>query len=152
MPVVTIPQSGVGISLAYKIPPATTFTSLVWLEDDCEFSGFENNVIEIKPLASNTVTKVGGRSDYGSFTGSVYLVASEASVQGLFALGVSKALVSWQLQLPDGTLGATPPTGTLYTFSGFVSSVKPGGFSGEDAPSVDFEIAISGVVTIVPAT
>jgi hypothetical protein len=148
MSVVTVPYVGIGISLGFSVV-GTTFTPLALLKDDCEFSGFENAVVEIKILASGNVTKVGGRTDNGSFTGSCYLVNADAGVTELFALAVSKVLTFWQVQLPDGT---SSTTGTIYAFKGFVSSVKPGAFSGEDAPTLDFEIAISGAVTITTAT
>jgi hypothetical protein len=155
MGAVTIPEGGVGITLGYKIGSASVYTNIVWLKDDCEFSGFENAVIEIKILSSGNVTKVGGRTDNGSFTGSTYLVQSDATVAELLTLAASKILCSWQLMLPDGTIitpGVPSLTGSTYVFMGFVSSVKPGTFTGEDASTLDFEIAISGTVTITPAT
>jgi hypothetical protein len=47
---------------------------------------------------------------------------------------------------------ASGTTGTSYAFNGFVSNVKPGNFTGEDAPTLDITIAISGAVTVTAAT
>jgi hypothetical protein len=145
MALLTQPYSGVGITLGYRTGSSGAYTSLVQLMDDAEFAGFENATIEIKPLASGVVTKVAGRTDSGSFTGSCYLVNADTGVAELFTLFNSKATVSWQVQLPDGS---SATTGSTYVFSGFVGSLTPGNFTGEDAPNLSFEIPISGLVTI----
>jgi hypothetical protein len=149
MSVSTTPLGGVGISLGYKISPATSFTSLVQLRDDAEFSGFETAVIPITTLASQTVSKVPGRTDNGTFTGSVWLVPGDTGVAELLTLAQAKTTVIWQLQLVDGT---SSTTGSTYQFSGFVSTITPGNFTGEDAPTQEFTIAISGAVTFAIGT
>jgi hypothetical protein len=65
------------------------------------------------------------------------------------ALRKSKAIIAWQVQLNDGS---TETSGSAYQFSGFISNTKPGNFSGDDAPHLDVTIAISGDVTLAPAT
>ncbi len=148
MSVLTGPYAGIGITLSYKIG-AGSFIALAELKDDCEFDGFDTTIIPVPTLATTTLSKVPGRTDYGTFNGSLYLVNSDAGVAEVITLAAAKTTVSWQVQLPDGSSGTT---GSTYAFSGFVSNIKPGNFSGEDAPTMDFTIAISGAVTITAGT
>jgi hypothetical protein len=147
--VITTPESGVGITLGYRLTGSGSFTPVGLLMDDCEFSGFETNVIPLPILASATLTKTPGRTDYGSFSGSLYFVPNDTGVAEFLTLAAARTPVSWQVQLPDGT---TATTGTTLSWGGFISSVKPGNFTGEDAPHLDFEIQISGAVTVGVAT
>lgn len=145
MPLSTTPESGIGISLSWKTTSGDTFASLVQLMDDCDFDGFDTTVIPLPTLAVGTLSKAPGRTDYGTFTGSVYLIPGDAGVAALVSLGASKATVYWQLMLIDGS---TSTSGSTYTWQGFVSNLKPGNFTGDDAPHLDFTIAISGAVTL----
>lgn len=144
MSLATTPYSGLGITLGYNLGGSTTYTALTQLEDDCDFDGFDTTIIAIKPLSQTVVTKVAGRIDPGTFTGSCYLVNGDAGVTELLALAAARTTVAWRVQLPDGS---SPTTGSTFTFSGFVSNVKPGNFTGEDSPKLEFTIAISGAVT-----
>jgi hypothetical protein len=149
MAIQTNPESGVGITLSSKATSGGTYASIVQLMDDCEFDGFDTTIIPVPTLAVGVLNKAPGRTDNGTFTGSVYLIPGDAGVANLVALGASKATVFWQLQLNDGTppVGSAPNTGSTYDFQGFVSNLKPGNFSGDDAPHMDFTVAISGAVT-----
>jgi hypothetical protein len=142
----TAPIAGLGITLGYNLGGSSSYTPLVELMDDCEFGGFDTTVIPIKTLSQTYVTKVPGRIDSGEFTGSTYLVLGNAGVLELINLGAARTTCAWQIQLPDGS---SPTSGSTAVFSGFVSNVKPGNFTGEDAPTLDFTISISGAVTIV---
>src|SRR4051812_24539017 len=122
MPVISTPASGVGITLGYRLASSGSFTLLGMLEDDCEFSGFETNVIPLPLLNSASLTKTPGRTDYGSFTGALYFVPNEAGVAEVMTLAAARTLASFQVQLPDGS---SSTTGTTLTWGGFVSSVKP---------------------------
>lgn len=148
MPVVSVPFSGQGITLSYKVGLGS-YIPITLIKDDSEFSGFENMIIELKTLSAGVVTKIVGRTDSGSFSGSAYLVNADLGISQLFSLFASKVTTLWQVQLPDG---ATNTTGTAYQFVGPISKLQPGNFTGEDAPTLSFEIAISGFVTIVAAT
>jgi hypothetical protein len=148
MAVLTGPYAGIGITLSYKLSSGS-FVPLVELKDDCEFGGFDTTVIPVPTLASTTLAKVPGRTDYGDFTGSMYLINSDAGVAEMITLAVAKTTVLWQVQLPDGTSGTT---GSTYAFAGFISNLKPGNFTGEDAATMDFTVAISGAVTVTAAT
>jgi hypothetical protein len=145
----TTPAAGIGISLGYKLSGGSTFTGLVQLRDDCEFEGFDTTVIPIPVLLTANLSKVPGRTDPGTFTGSLYLVPGDAGVAEMLTLFQAKTSVTWQLQLVDGT---TSTTGSTYQFTGFVSNLKPGNFTGEDAPTQDFTIAISGAVAFALGT
>jgi hypothetical protein len=145
----TEPEAGIGITLGAKVSPATSYSSMVQIKDDMEFDGFDTNIILIPTLLVGTVAKTPGRTDNGSLTGSMYLVNADAGVAQMVSLAKSKAIVPWQVQLPDGS---SPSTGTCYQFMGFVANIKPGNFTGEDSPTQDFTIAITGDVTIVAAT
>jgi hypothetical protein len=147
MTVSAIPYIGVGTTLGYKIGSATVYTPLALLQDDFDLGPLENAVVEIKTLASGETTKVFGRSNSGSLTGTMYLVNGDAGVTQMFALKASKQVVLWQVQVPDGS-GENPiTTGTTYDFSAGVASVTLQGFSGEDSPVLAFELAVSGAVT-----
>jgi hypothetical protein len=148
MSLITIPQSGVGITVGYHTT-GSVFTLLGTLGDDCEFSGFASTVINTPYLASTYVTKTPGRIDPGDFTGSLFYVPSDTGVQELQTLSASRATVSWQVMFNDGS---SPTTGSTATFSGFVSTIKPGNFTGEDAPKMDFTITITGPVTFTTGT
>jgi len=145
----TSPQSGLGISLSWKTASGGTFASLVQLLDDAEFDGFDTTIINLPTLAVGTMAKAPGRTDNGTFTGSCYLVFADAGVTELMALGSSKATIYWQVMLNDGS---SPTTGSTYAFQGFISNLKPGNFSGDDAPHLDFTIAISGAITATAGT
>jgi hypothetical protein len=149
MALATTPESGVGITLSTKASGGS-YAVVTQIKDDCEFDGWETDKILIKLLTSGTVGKTPGRSDYGSFTGSAYLVMGDAGFLVLLTLFGSKAIQSWQLQLADDVV--TPANSSTATFNGFVSKFTPGNFTGDDAPAVSFEIAISGVVTLTPGT
>jgi hypothetical protein len=149
MSVLAAPFAGIGITLGAKPSGTGSFVPLVQIKDDMEFDGFDTTVINVPTLASTTMTKIPGRTDFGTLNCSMYLVNSDAGVADIMTLAGSKATVPWQVQLPDGTSGTT---GTSYAFNGFVSNVKPGNFTGEDAPTLDITIAISGAVTVTAAT
>jgi hypothetical protein len=144
MSLATSPASGIGISLGYRTASTGAFTGLVQLKDDCEFGGFDTTVIPVPTLATTTLTKVPGRTDNGDFTGSMYLIPGDAGVAEMLTLFQARTTVYWQLQLADG---ASLSTGSTYVFQGFISNLKPGNFTGEDSPTQDFTIAISGAVT-----
>lgn len=146
MTVLTTPYSGLNLTLGYRTGSSGAFTTIAQLKDDAEFSGFETTSINVPTIANQVMTKVPGRTDNGQFTGSVYLIPGDAGVAELATLGLSRATIAWQVMLPDGT---SSTTGTTYTFSAFVQSLKPGNFTGEDAPSLDFTLEISGSVTLV---
>jgi hypothetical protein len=150
MTIALTPESGVGITLSWKATSGGTYAAIVQVMDDCEFDGFDTTIIPVPTLASAVLNKAPGRTDNGTFTGSVYLIPGDAGVAELVALGASKATYFWQLMLNDGTIitpGVPSLTSSTYSFIGFVSNLKPGNFSGDDAPHMDFTIAISGVVT-----
>ena len=149
MPVVTTPQAGIGITLGYRTASTGSFTNMAELMDDCEFDGWDTTIIPLPILASGSVPKAPGRTDYGTFSASFYLVGADAGVAEIFTLAASKATVYWQVQLLDGS---SATTGSTFVFQGFISNVKPGNFTGEDAPHQEFTIAISGVVTYTAAT
>lgn len=149
MAVATTPEAGVGITLGFRAASSGAYTTCAMLGDDCEFSGFDTTVILIKLLSSGIVTKVPGRTDNGEFTCTMYLVNADTGVTEVMTLVASKATVYWQVQLNDGTSGTT---GSAYQFQGFVSNAKPGNFTGDDAATIDATIAISGAITLVPAT
>ena len=143
------PESGVGITLSWKATSGGTYAALLQLRDDCEFGGFDTTVIPVPVLAAGTLAKTPGRTDYGDFTGSCWNVPADAGVVELHSAAASKAVLYWQVQLPDGS---TSTTGSTYTFQGFISNLKPGNFTGEDSPTLDFTIAIPTAVTLTPGT
>ncbi len=143
MSAATGPVGGVGITLGHKQAADPVFANLVTLADDCEFGGQAVTAINIPYLSTVTMPKVPGRMDSGDFTASVYWVPGETSVAGLTALFQNRTTSQWQVMLPDGS---SPTTGSTATFSGFISSFKPGNFTGEDAPKLDITIAISGTI------
>jgi hypothetical protein len=149
MALLTQPYSGIGITLGYRTGSSGSYTSLGLLMDDAEFSGWSRTVIPLPVLASAVLTKTGGRIDYGEFTGSLYFVPGDTGNQEMQTLIASGVLVSWQVQLPDGS---SSTTGTTATFSAFLSSYQPSNFTGEDAPQAPFTLTISGIVTVTPGT
>ncbi len=150
MAISTTPESGVGITLGTRASGGSSFTSIGQVRDDCEFSGWETTVIPLPVLAIKTVAKTSGRTDYGTFSGSAWLVPGDTGFMQLATLFASSAVQDWQVMLTDDT--TTPANSSNFTFSGFVSKFTPGNFTGEDAPTADFEIAISGAVTLTPGT
>ena len=148
MPVPTTPTAGIGITLGYKLSGATIYTTLGEIMDDFEFDGFDTTIIPIPTIAQKNLTKTAGRTDFGTLNGSMYLIGADAGVQEVVNLAALGTVVGWQVQLPDGRSGASGTTGTTFQFNGFVSNIKPGNFTGDDAPHLDFTIAISGAVTM----
>ena len=149
MVVATTPQSGVGISLSWKDSSGSTYAVMPQLKDDCGFDGFERTVINITPLASNAAQKAAGRVNYGSFGGTMYYVPSEAGNMKMFSLFAASTTEAWEVTFNDGS---TLPTSTTLTFNGFIKSLTPGNFTGEDSPTLTFSIEITGPVTVVAAT
>lgn len=146
----TNPVGGVGITLGYRTASTGAFTSLVQLADDCEFSGWEVTEIAIKPLSATVVTKVPGRIDYGTFSGSFYNVLGDAGVVEMYTLFAARTIVYWQLQLSDDITTIT--NSSTYVYQGFLKTLTPGNFTGDDTPSLAFEISITGAVTATAGT
>jgi hypothetical protein len=103
MSVLAAPFAGIGITLGAKPSGTGSFVPLVQIKDDMEFDGFDTTVINVPTLASTTMTKIPGRTDFGTLNCSMYLVNSDAGVADIMTLAGSKATVPWQVQLPDGT-------------------------------------------------
>lgn len=144
MALLTQPYSGVGTTLSYRtsLSGSGAYTVLGLLADDFDFGPITRAITEINLIGLAYVTKVANRQNAGDINGTLYFVDGDAGVSEMWALSQSGAMVSWQIQVPDGS---SPTTGTTYVGSGMVSSYAGTGFSGADVPMAPFTIAITGL-------
>ena len=145
MAVLTVPYSGVGITLSYRVASSGAYTALGQVNDDLEFDGWENAIIPVKYLNSKYTTKIPGRQDFGNLNGTLYNIVADTSVQEMYTLFFAQTTCYWQLQFPDDI--ATPADGSTFNFQGFVTTLPPNGMTGEDVSKLPFSIAISGALT-----
>ena len=145
MSVLTTPFSGLGTTLGYKVGSATVFTSFAQLKDDWDFAEATTADIETATISTVAMTRIPGRQDYDSLSGTMYFIPGDPTVAEAWTLFQARTMVAWQVMTTDGTSGTT---GSTLAFSGYISSLKPGPFTGTDAVTMDFKISINGTVTL----